>query len=41
MKLIKYPMSCFEYIILFILITKQSSVNFLVNQNGESAKSKW
>ena len=34
-------MFCFEYNVLFILITKQSSVFFLVNQNGESAKSKW
>ena len=34
-------MPSFEYIILFIFITKQSSANFLVYQNGESAKSKW
>ena len=33
-------MSYFEYNVLFILITKQSSVFFLVYQNGESAKSK-
>ena len=32
---------CFEYIIFFILETKQSPVKILVNQNEENAKSKW
>ena len=41
LKLIDYPTSCFEYNVLFILITKQSSVFFYCtktekvrNQNG-------
>ena len=40
LKLIKHPIFCFEYIILFILNTKFTSF-FLVHQNGENVKSKW